>query len=90
MASIDRSGSSRFQSVLAVTLGPHVAQASAVQRAIDKFDDIPNGVFSLLHGTTPAIAGDLVTRPAIKVRNTRAKQPWYQLGKSRCYTTRSM
>lgn len=44
-----------------------IYQASAIQRAVNACEDIPDGTFSMLHGTTPEICGDIVTRPHVKV-----------------------
>ena len=40
---------------------------------MSKCDDVDDGVFSMVHGTTPAISGDLVTRSPIKVLKSRTE-----------------
>jgi alpha-ketoglutaric semialdehyde dehydrogenase len=70
--------------------------ASAVQAAVEKSKSagsgsgggVPPGVFSMLHGTTPAIAAALVTRPEIKAvgftGSHRAGRALFDLCAARC------
>lgn len=47
-------------------------KATAIERAIET-NNMPRGVFSLLHGITPEIGADIVTRSQIKARTGTAQ-----------------
>ena len=52
-------------------------KATAIERAIEA-NNMPDGVFSLLHGTTPEIGADIVTRSQIKDRTRTAQHCWVE------------